>query len=291
MQKCRLSEAIPYRNIVSHTLDFNDERLAYITAGDVTAPPLLCVHGWMGTKADWRLMLPTLSQSYYCVAMDLLGHGDSDKPRDGDYSIQAQANRVLAVADHLGLKRFTLCVHSMGGMIALTIAATLAPERVTRVFNLAGVITKKSLLLKAALWLAQRAEFLVYWGFALARCIAPYRWGRWLLTMFIFYSLRRPEDFGEASMRDIVQPGMETTFWRGVEAIMAMDLPPLLPNITCPVLSIFGKQDLIVPISQGRLADTLIPHHRLFVIQRCGHYIMLEKPRACLEAMALEVGK
>jgi pimeloyl-ACP methyl ester carboxylesterase len=269
----------------SHVLVVDGERITYATSGDPSALPLVFVHGWMGAIADWRLLLPPLSERYYCVAVSLLGHGDSDKPRDGDYSIDAQARRVLAIVDAVGLETFALCGHSMGGMIALTIASRLAPERVTRVANLAGVIQHRSLFLKGVLWLAQRATFLVDIGFVIARWAAKFRWGQWLLTFALFFSWRRPVGYADKNLWFSLLPGVETPFWRELEAVMATNLLPYLPNITCPVFTLFGKQDMIVPPRQGQLVDARVAEHTLRYIGLCGHYLMLEKPQVCLEAL------
>lgn len=262
----------------------DSSKIAYITVGNPSSPPLILVHGWLSALADWRLLLPTLAKTHYCIAVDLLGHGDSDKPRDGDYSIPTQAHRVMTVVDTLGVHDFTLCGHSMGGMIAFYITALLAPSRVRQIINLAGVINKDDRQLGK--WLvrtATRAPFLVDWGFALSRWAAQFTWGQMLVPAAVFYTWKRPVGYADNNLRYSVQQGMETPFWRVVENIMALDMSPHLPNITCPVLTVFGQQDNIVALSQAQLAQMLIPHHTLHIIPQCGHYLILEKPEVCLK--------
>lgn len=268
-----------------HTLALGAERLAYVAAGDPAAPPLLLVHGWMGSRADWRLLLPALAETHFCVAPDLLGHGDSARPAEGDYSIPAQARRVLAVADAAGLTQFALCGHSMGSMIALTLAAKQAPARVTRVVNLAGVVQSRALLLRALVWLAPRARFLLTGGFNVARWLARWRWGAWLLTTGLFHNRARPAGYIESNLRYALQPGMETAFWRGVAAVQTMALLPHLADIRCPVLTVFGRQDRLVSPHNGRQVAARVKSHQLQWIERCGHYLMLENPQECLAAM------
>lgn len=263
------------------TLTVNGDAITYETWGNPAAPPLVLIHGWMGSKHDWRRVLPILSQTHRCVVVDLLGHGDSAKPADGDYSIPAQGRRVLAVADALNLADFMVCGHSMGGMIALTLGAILAPERITRLINLAGVVDRKSPLLEEALALAERAEFLIEFGFDVARRLALFEWGQRLLGAGIFYK-QPPPDFVTVDLPCVLQSGMEIPFYRTLEAIMSMDLLSRLSDIACPVLTIFGRQDRIVPIQQGHTAAQHIPGHRLEFIEACGHYLMLEKPVDCL---------
>ncbi|HNT75778.1 MAG TPA: alpha/beta hydrolase [Anaerolineae bacterium] len=265
-----------------HTLTLGAERLVYATCGSPAAPPLLLVHGWMGAMGDWRLLLPTLAETHFCILPDLLGHGDSDKSADGDYSIAAQARRVLAVADDVGATQFALCGHSMGGMIALTLAAKLALARVTRVVNLAGIAHLRSPFLRGGVWLMRRAGFLLTAGFRIARRLARRRWGAWLLTAGIFHNWPRPEGYIETNLRYAIQPGMEIAFERGLAAVLAMELLPHLADVHCPVLTVFGRQDRLVSPQQGPWVAARVRNHRLHWIERCGHYLMLENPQECL---------
>ena len=72
-------------------MPLDGERIAYIEAGDPTAPPLVMVHGWLSYSGIWRHTFADFQESHYCVALDLLGHGHSDKPRSGDTSIFGSA--------------------------------------------------------------------------------------------------------------------------------------------------------------------------------------------------------
>ena len=65
-------------------LDLHGERVAYRDAG--TGETLLLIHGMAGSSATWRAVIPALSKKYRVLAPDLLGHGESTKPR-GDYSL------------------------------------------------------------------------------------------------------------------------------------------------------------------------------------------------------------
>ena len=124
-----------------HFINADGERIAYQTVGNPSNPPIILIHGWTSFTGVWETTVPLLKSDFYLVMPDLLGHGLSDKPHDADYSIEAQARRVLALADMLGLSDFALIGHSMGGQTALTIAARLAPERITRLVSVSGVVS------------------------------------------------------------------------------------------------------------------------------------------------------
>jgi non-heme chloroperoxidase len=104
-------------------------KLAYQVHG-TGAHGVVLVHGWAMSGAVWDDVLLHLSQEgLKLVVVDLRGAGASDKPPTG-YSIGRYAEDVLAVADQVGLKTFTLIGHSMGGAIAQWLAAT-EPRRVS----------------------------------------------------------------------------------------------------------------------------------------------------------------
>ena len=99
--------------------------------GNVGAPPLLALHGWLDNAASFLPMAPLLTH-YDLVALDMPGHGRSfHYSRDAEYTPFTAILDVLAAADALGWERFTLLGHSMGGAIS-TLIATAAPQRIER---------------------------------------------------------------------------------------------------------------------------------------------------------------
>ena len=93
-------------------------------------PPFLMVHGFTGTKEDFADHAPRFAEHSQVVLFDHRGHGASEKPNDVvAYSLDRLAADTLEVADALGLERFTLLGHSMGGMVARRLVLA-HPERV-----------------------------------------------------------------------------------------------------------------------------------------------------------------
>ena len=86
--------------------------------------PILFHHGYTGAHDVWLDEIsPRLNDRYRCVVMDCRGAGDSEHP-SGGYSIEQYADDVIAVADSLGLDRFTYVGHSMGGGIGYQLGVT-----------------------------------------------------------------------------------------------------------------------------------------------------------------------
>src|SRR3954470_14300931 len=103
-------------------------RRAFVRAG--TGPALLLLHGIGNNCQTWAGVMGRLAESHTVIAPDLLGHGDSDKPR-GDYSIAAYANGMRDLMSVLDIEQATVVGHSLGGGIALQFAYQF-PERCER---------------------------------------------------------------------------------------------------------------------------------------------------------------
>jgi pimeloyl-ACP methyl ester carboxylesterase len=94
-------------------------RRAYVRGG--RGPALLLIHGIGDSSRTWLPILPLLAEHYSVIAPDLLGHGDSDKPR-ADYSIGGFANGMRDLLTLLGVESATIVGHSLGGGVALQFA-------------------------------------------------------------------------------------------------------------------------------------------------------------------------
>jgi pimeloyl-ACP methyl ester carboxylesterase len=90
--------------------------------------PVLFVHSFAGTSSHWAAQLAHLRRTRRAIALNLRGHGGSGIPADHDYSVPSLAQDIAAVADALGLQRFVLVGHSLGGSAAAAYAAQ-HPER------------------------------------------------------------------------------------------------------------------------------------------------------------------
>jgi pimeloyl-ACP methyl ester carboxylesterase len=85
--------------------------------------PVVFLHSFAGDTSHWSGQFSHLRETRRAVAIDLRGHGKSDAPANGDYSVEAMAGDVDAVINNLGLTRFVLVGHSMGGSVAIAYAA------------------------------------------------------------------------------------------------------------------------------------------------------------------------
>jgi pimeloyl-ACP methyl ester carboxylesterase len=101
----------------------------YVDDVGISDCPVVFVHSLAGESLQWAEQLAHVRARGCGIAYDLRGHGRSDPPTDGDYSLEACADDLQAVLDAVGVDRAILVAHSLGGAIA-TVFAAAHPERV-----------------------------------------------------------------------------------------------------------------------------------------------------------------
>src|SRR5690242_19160700 len=131
-----------------HDILLHGHRVFYRSAG--SGPVVVLVHGITSTSGTWSNVLPDLAERFTVIAPDLLGHGDSARPR-GDYSLGAYASGVRDLLVALGHERATFVGHSLGGGIAMQRAYQF-PEHCERLVLVAsgGLGREITPLLRAA---------------------------------------------------------------------------------------------------------------------------------------------
>jgi pimeloyl-ACP methyl ester carboxylesterase len=270
-----------------HTITLNNHRITYTAVGHPDAPPLLMIHGWMSHRGVWHQTINALQDRFYCVALDLLGFGNSDKPAKADYSIPAQGQYVLQLANALGFARFTLMGHSMGGQIALCLASMLAPERVTKLISVAGIVSARlSPAVENANSRSVALGAVIPQVYSLSRWMLRYDWfvrfsfGTWFHNMDAV-----PFAEWEVDRRMACQSGIHIPAYQAGQAIHNLNLVSHLYKITAPTLAIAGKQDAVVPISDSQLIKENVSNSQLVWIEECGHFPMYEKTAQYLEAV------
>src|SRR2546423_5190040 len=129
-------------------ITLHGHRVSYRRAG--WGPVIVLIHGITGSSQTWEHVIEPLAEHYTVVAPDLLGHGESAKPR-GDYSLGAYASGIRDLIVALGHQRATVVGHSLGGGVAMQMAYQF-PERCERLVLVSsgGLGRDVHLLLRAA---------------------------------------------------------------------------------------------------------------------------------------------
>jgi 2-succinyl-6-hydroxy-2,4-cyclohexadiene-1-carboxylate synthase len=103
------------------------------TDGDPAHPAVLFLHGFMGRREDWKPVVAALAEEYYCICPDLPGHGKNCLPGSGaGWEMAEAASGLMLLLNKYQIERCALVGYSMGGRLALYLAATY-PKRFTRV--------------------------------------------------------------------------------------------------------------------------------------------------------------
>src|SRR5437764_2954688 len=129
-------------------ITLHGHRVSFRRAG--WGPVIVLIHGITGSSLTWEEVMEPLAERFTVVAPDLLGHGESAKPR-GDYSLGAYASGVRDLLGALGHRRATVLGHSLGGGVAMQFAYQF-PERTDRLVLVSsgGLGREVHLLLRAA---------------------------------------------------------------------------------------------------------------------------------------------
>ena len=259
----------------------NGHRVAYRDEGDPAAEPLLLIHGVAGSSLAWTPLFEHLSASYRVVAPDLLGHGQSDKPR-ADYSLGAFAVFLRDFLDALDIPAATLVGHSLGGGVALQLVYQHRQYcRRLVLVNSGGLGTDVSMPLR--LLSTPGAELLLP---VVASRPAVFL-GNGVLSLLMargLESTRVQEHWRKYSL--LADPSGRHAFLRTLRSVVdlrgqtvcALDrLPGLVGDV--PTLIVAGAQDAVIPPGHAHAAHAALPGSRLELIDGAGHHPMLDCPQ------------
>ena len=266
--------------MMNGNIEIDGYQITYTAAGSPTNPPIIFVHGLMSHRGVWTRTIEALKESFLCIAIDLPGFGDSDKPRNGDYAISKQAERVLKVADHFGFDKFVVIGHSMGGQISTYLAATLAPQRVHKLVSVDGVVTgelsdQAQNITRPMVAMAEKIPAL--YDLSLTLCDAWKPFAYWIFQEWFYKVKELPFDLWKLDRRMAMNPEIARSSPKAWDSLNTTDLTHSLKNIVAPTLVIFGDQDGTVPVAQAHLFKEKLPAAQLVLINQCGHFPMYEK--------------
>ncbi len=267
-------------------VSIHGHRICFRTAGE--GPVLLLVHGMAGSSATWNHVLPALAQRFTVVAPDLLGHGESGKPRRNEYSLSAHANVLRDLLNVLGHERATFVGQSLGGGVAMQLAYQF-PERCERLVLVSsgGLGREVSVLLRALTF--PGAEYV----FPLLCTPGMRGLGNWLASWLYAAGVRAAPAVAEMwrSYASLADAETRRAFFRtlhavidlGGQAISAADRLYLTSQV--PALIVWGGQDPIIPVSHAVAAHEVMPGSRLVIFENAGHFPHCENPELFVEAL------
>ncbi|HEU5010960.1 MAG TPA: 3-oxoadipate enol-lactonase [Roseiflexaceae bacterium] len=245
-------------NFVTH----DGARLAFRADGPDDAPPLVFINS-LGTDMHmWGSQTSVLGQGFRVVRYDTRGHGQSDAP-EGPYTIEQLGQDALALLDHLNIERAHVCGLSLGGMVALWLAATHS-ERVSRaVFANTAAQIGSAESWQARIDAVQAGGMAAVRGMVLARFLSP--------------RFRKEHPAVTSSIGDMLEATDPTGYIGACAALRDTDLHPIVSAISAPSLIIAGTLDESTPPAQSDELHAAIAGSELIKLP-AGHLSNIEQP-------------
>ncbi len=269
---------MPFISTAHHTLH-------YITKGEPINPPILMLHGFLGSHKDFEPLLGALSYHFYCIVLDLPGHGQTQANLNS-YTFSKTAESLLTLLNHFGIQQTHLLGYSMGGRLALYLACNF-PDRFTRI-----VLESASPGLKTA----EEREKRIERDDAIAHRIETTPLSAFLTQWYqnpLFGSLQNyPQAYAAMIQRRMDNSPTELAkALRGFSTGRQSSLWEKLPSVKVPLLLIVGSRDpKFIAINREMHSvsvKTAVSNIELEIVALCGHNAHLELPSQYLESVVL----
>lgn len=255
-------------------------RVHYQEAGFASRPPIILIHGFTASTLVWsEVLLPIAEAGFHVIAPDLMGFGFSEKPPEGEYTIEGHARLIVGLMDKLGIESATLVGSSYGGAIAATCALDYA-HRVERLV-LVGAVSNDDIKRRPLLRFAASPVL----GELISPLLLDLRWmvKRHLQRNSVNGGGLYDEKRIEAHHLPLRAANTQRAALNMLRRWSAERISREAHLIKQPTLLIWGEQDLEIPLKDGEHLHEEIPGARLIVFRHCGHLPQEEYPREFAE--------
>ena len=257
-----------------------------VRQGSANAPPLLLLHGFTGSAANWEPHFPLFSDQFSVFGVDILGHGRTDSPPNpGRYTMPQVAADIIALLDKWHIEQTALLGYSMGGRLAFYLACHFS-HRVSHLILESSSPGLPTVAERTAR--RQQDEALADWIEANGIPAFVDRWE----SLPLWNSQRQ---LPEATRQRLRQQRLQNSpiglanSLRGMGTGAQPSLWPQLAALTLPTLLIVGELDTkFVEINKKMAAQ--LPNGRLHIIPQAGHTTHLERPELFCTAVVQFLG-
>jgi pimeloyl-ACP methyl ester carboxylesterase len=240
--------------------------------------PVVFVHGLLASSATWEGVLWPASAGHPAIAVDLPGFGCSDRPWPHDYTVGGEAADLEAFLDRRGIARAILVGNSLGGSVAMLVAAE-NPERVAALV-LAAPATPET----AIPW-SLRPLRLPGLG-ELIMALSTRRSVAWGLRHRLFARGSRVTEHAiDDAWFPLTIPGTRRAALAAIRSDPARYVG-MESRIRMPALIVWGRKDRLLPVEQAGALAGRIPGSRLVVLPDAGHLPQREQPGAFAQAVS-----
>lgn len=227
-------------------------------------------HGAGGNKDQWRLQWQALkAEGYSLVAWDLMGHGDSARPRDDQaYAWPELVADYLAILQRYAGARNLLVAHSFGTGLSLSVLLAKPTVTINAALLLGTQLHRPAV---SGGLMALPAWILEWLRPVLAKGFRERAWHATADPALVVYE----EKLTERNRLHMFKALTKNAEWPDAD---------LIPTLVLPVSVLAGDSDGLTPASGGQDLAGQLPDADFQVLEACGHQLMLEKPDAVLKA-------
>ena len=256
--------------LIEQDLAIAEYHFHYQSGGNRQGQPLLFLHGFMGDCQEFAQILPYFWDDFYCLVIDLPGHGQTEVMGDNsNYGMEKTAIALINFLDYFQLSKIGLIGYSMGGRLALYLVLHF-PEKFSHL-----ILESASPCLKSAIARKKRIEHDAQWIKKLKNENFSEVLSEWY-QQSLFDSLRKLPDFPDLFARRLNNsPEKLAKSLQYLGTGQQISLWEKLPQGSVPLLLLVGGQDhKFVAINQKIAVD--YPQAQLEVFSHCGHNLHLE---------------
>ena len=247
--------------------------IRYVTEGK--GPAVILVHGLGASLAAWRENIHYLAEEYAVYALDMPGHGESDKPADLDYDPVSGAHFLVSFMDTMDISRATLIGNSAGGLVT-AICSLAYPHRVERL-----VLVNPAGLGRQLPWFLRFSSLPILGKLLHIPNVLNSR----NMMKSIFYEPKPiVDDVAQELMKVRNLPDTKMAVLKAVRSSVNLlglrkhlRILPELKDMTIPMLIVWGREDRIVPVSHAYRAAEVLHRDVVHVFPHCGHWPQMEK--------------
>ena len=259
------------------TIELDGLKVHYKETGPLGAPALLLLHGFGSSLQAWDDWSVKLEQKYRVIRLDLPGFGLTGASPDHDYSEEKDLAILTRFADKLGLDKFSVIGHSMGGKMAWSLAAA-QPDRVQALVLMApdGFPETKDIGTK---------PYEVPAIMGLIKYVLP----KYLVRKSIEPAFAEADALNDALVNryfDMLRaPGVRGAILERSNQTIYTDPVPRLKAIKAPTLLIWGEQDQMIPSNNAQSYANVLSNSTTVLVPKLGHLLQEEQPEKGLTAV------
>ena len=259
------------------TIDIDGLKVHYKETGPLGAPALLLLHGFGSSLQAWDDWSVKLEQKYRVIRLDLPGFGLTGASPDHDYSEEKDLAILTHFADKLGLDKFSVIGHSMGGKMAWSLSAA-QPGRVQALVLMApdGFPETKDIGTKPY-------EVPAIMG------VIQYFLPKYMVRKSIEPAFAEADALNDALVNryfDMLRaPGVRGAILERSNQTIYTDPVPRLKAIKAPTLLIWGEQDQMIPSTNAQSYANVLSNSTTVIVPKLGHLLQEEQPEKGLAAV------